>query len=135
MLKRISSKSKKECFICYDENDSPLELIETFISNKKCKCNEYIHKSCLKKCLDKKKTCPLCNTPIDIKSKNNFLLHGRMIRYTDDTVVFRGSIYTMYAYNDHFFSFYCYNMVITICSITVAISLIGLPMLFLYAIP
>ena len=119
MFKINLSKSKKECFVCYDENDSPLELIETFINKKKCKCNEYIHKYCLQKCLVEKKTCPLCNTPIGIKIKKNFLLHGHIINYTDDTVVFRGSLYRIYSYNNHFFSFYCYQIVITICSITV----------------
>lgn len=125
MLKTISSKSNKECFICYDEINSPLELINTYIIDRKCNCNEYIHKSCLDKCLLKKNACPLCNTPIN--NNKTILLNNDITSYNGDTVIFRGSIYTVYTYNNNvfyiFLKFFCYQIFITISSITIAILL------------
>ena len=125
MLKKISSKSKKECFICYDEINSPLKLMNTYIIHRKCNCNEYIHKSCLNKCLLKKNACPLCNTPLN--NNKAILLNNYITRYNSDTVIFRGSIYRIYTYNNNaffiFFKFFCYQIIITISSITFAILL------------
>jgi hypothetical protein len=64
-IKKLTTKTKKECFICYNNNKQKLFLLSSLLNKINCKCDNYIHKRCLQKWIAVKRTCPVCNSYID----------------------------------------------------------------------
>lgn len=69
--KKYITKHKNECFICFS-NKKKLHLISHIIDKKNCKCDDYIHKTCLYKWTSLKKTCPICNSNIEKDSLKHY---------------------------------------------------------------
>ena len=59
-----------DCFICYEllnENEQLIKLNNNAYYFKKCNCEGFIHKKCLDKWFNSKKSCPVCRFLIDKK--------------------------------------------------------------------
>jgi len=62
---KITTKHKKECFICFCKNKKKLLLLSHIIDKKNCKCDSFVHKDCLIKWTKFNSRCPICNSNID----------------------------------------------------------------------
>ena len=57
----------KECFICLQDLESggtTVRLKHHHLYKKRCKCDGYIHESCLEDWLYTTQSCPICRTPM-----------------------------------------------------------------------
>ena len=66
--------NQDDCFICYelstDVESYPISLKYQLNYNKQCKCDGWIHKSCLDTWYKKQKKCPICRLEIQERTDN-----------------------------------------------------------------
>ena len=67
--KIYTTKHKKECFICFCNNNQ-MSLLSKYITKKNCNCDGYIHKTCLLKWTSLKNTCPICRSCLNIEDED-----------------------------------------------------------------
>jgi len=64
-----------DCFICYEmedrEKNKPIKLFNQDKYFKKCRCNGFIHVTCLDKWYQINSTCPICRKTIILNINNN----------------------------------------------------------------
>ena len=73
-LYNTPSSTNNECVICLEKNANSINLLNSnFI--KDCTCNFNIHDTCLNEWIQKKPSCPICNTVLiqntDVENENN----------------------------------------------------------------
>lgn len=55
---------EEECFICLQDLESNRTTIRLKHCKKRCKCDGYIHESCLEDWLYINNSCPICRAPM-----------------------------------------------------------------------
>jgi len=77
-LYNTPSSTNNECVICLEKNANSINLLNSnFI--KDCTCNFNIHDTCLNEWIQKKPSCPICNTVLiqntDVENENENNTH------------------------------------------------------------
>jgi hypothetical protein len=80
-LYNTPSSTNNECVICLEKNANSINLLNSnFI--KDCTCNFNIHDTCLNEWIQKKPSCPICNTVLiqntDVENENNTHLDSQL---------------------------------------------------------
>lgn len=83
-----------ECFICYQEDSTPpINLNCQTIYIKTCKCNGFVHQSCLDKWCAKQMKCPMCRSQLILATSITSQLS--MFIFTANAIYFSKMLYSI----------------------------------------
>ena len=63
-IKEVNKEEINDCFICYENEITPIKLNSETYYLKNCKCDGYVHENCLTIWYEKNNKCPICRVPI-----------------------------------------------------------------------